>query len=209
MNERWLAALEALADPRIGSLPVAEVPQEALAAGLAAREGERAVLVASARDAVLATLVQRLRGRAVEWREGLTEGELFDHFARHCHEDLDDVEVLNAGPTRLSLRWRGGEGTVELRAGLLGASALAASGTALMLAPIDEALATRFLDDATVRGRLAVCDVAGLQKINAVRSSPCVYFEWYLREAFGARVLPAEAFTAGLVQRGILSLGMG
>jgi hypothetical protein len=33
--------------------------------------------------------------------------------------------------------------------------------------------------------------------------------EWFLREAFGARVLPSEAFTAGLVQRGILSLGMG
>jgi len=42
-----------------------------------------------------------------------------------------------------------------------------------------------------------------------VRSSLCVYFEWFVREAFGARILPAEAFTAGLVQRGILSLGMG
>ena len=78
-----------------------------------------------------------------------------------------------------------------------------------MLAPIDEPLVARFLDDAGVRGRIAVCDVTGLQKINAVRSSPCVYFEWFLREAFSARVLPAEAFTAGLVRRGILSLGMG
>jgi len=33
--------------------------------------------------------------------------------------------------------------------------------------------------------------------------------EQLIREAFGARILPAEAFTAGLVQRGILSLGMG
>ena len=35
------------------------------------------------------------------------------------------------------------------------------------------------------------------------------HFEWFLREAFGVRVLSAEAFTVGLVQRGILSLRMG
>jgi hypothetical protein len=200
---------EALADPRIGSLPVDETLEEAASAGLVERDGDRAVLAANARDAVLATLAERLRGRAVEWTEGLTQGELLDRFARHCRDDLDDVEVLGEGPTALGLRWRGGEGTVELRAGLLGASELAAAGTALVLAPIDEPLVARFLDDAGVRGRIAVCDVTGLQKINAVRSSPCVYFEWFLREAFGARVLPAEAFTAGLVRRGILSLGMG
>jgi hypothetical protein len=72
------------------------------------------------------------------------------------------------------------------------------------------ALVTRFLDDEQLRGRIAVVDVDRLEKINAVRSaSLCVYFECFVREAFGARILPAEAFTAGLVQRGILSLGMG
>jgi len=122
VNERWLPALEALADPRIGSLPVDETLEEAASAGLVERDGDRAVLAANARDAVLATLAERLRGRAVEWTEGLMQGELLDRFARHCRDDLDDVEVLGEGPTALGLRWRGGEGTVELRADLLGAS---------------------------------------------------------------------------------------
>lgn len=149
-----------------------------------------------------------LRSRPVEWADGLTRGELLDRFAAHCRDDLDDVELLAAQPTRLELRWRGGEGTVELRDDLLGAQGLGA-GVQLILGPIEEAVVGRFLDDEQLRGRIAVVDVDRLEKINAVRSSLCVYFEWFVREEFGARILPAEAFTAGLVQRGILSLGMG
>jgi len=147
------------------------------------------------------------RARPVEWIDDLTHGELLDRFAAHCRDDLDEVELLAAQPTRLELRWRGGGGTVELRNELAGAERL--EGVHLILAPIDEAVVNRFLDDAQLRGRIALCDVDRLEKINAVRSSLCVYFEWFVREAFGARILPAEAFTAGLVQRGILSLGMG
>jgi hypothetical protein len=147
-----------------------------------------------------------LRGRPVDWADDLTHGDLLDRFAVHCRDDLDDVELLDHQPTRLALRWRGGEGAVELRADVLAAG----EHTALVLAPIDAALVERFLDDEQLRGRIAVIDVVRLEKINAVRSSSlCVYFEWFVREAFGARILPAEAFTAGLVQRGILSLGMG
>lgn len=208
MNARWLPVLEALADPRIGWLPAGDVAvAEAAEAGLVAAEGDRAVLPDSARGAVRATLDERLRARVVEWAGDLTEGELLDRFAAHCRDDLDDVELVAAHPTSLDLRWRGGEGTVELRAGLLGAERL--DGVHLMLTTIDEPAVNRFLDDEQLRGRLALCDVDRLEKINAVRSSLCVYFEWFVREAFGARILPAEAFTAGLVQRGILSLGMG
>jgi hypothetical protein len=146
-----------------------------------------------------------LRARPIEWADDLTHGDLLDRFAAHCRDDLDDVELLAADPTRLELKWRGGAGAVELCAG-----AEPLEGTRLMLTPIDEALVNRFLDDEQLRGRIAVVDVDRLEKINAVRSgSLCVYFEWFVREAFGARILPAEAFTAGLVQRGILSLGMG
>ena len=148
-----------------------------------------------------------LRARTIEWTDGLTQGELLDRFAAHCRDDLDDVELLAAQPTRLELRLRGGEGTVELRNDLAGVERL--EGVHLILAPIDEAVVNRFLDDEQLRRRIALCDVERLEKINAVRSSLCVYFEWFIREAFGARILPAEAFTAGLVQRGILSLGMG
>jgi hypothetical protein len=148
-----------------------------------------------------------LRDRPVDWTDDLTHGDLLYRFAAHCRDDLDDVEVRAAHPTRLELAWRGGEGTVELRADLAGAERL--EGVHLLLMRIDDALVERFLDDEQLRARIAVVDVDRLEKINAVRSSLCVYFEWFVREAFGARILPAEAFTAGLVQRGILSLGMG
>jgi hypothetical protein len=207
MNDAWLPVLEALADPCIGSLAFDAELEEAAKEGLVVRDGDRAVLASTARDAVQATLAEKLRGRRIDWTDRLTEGALLDRFADHCRDELDDVTLLGAHPTRLDLKWRGGEGTVELRAGLVGAEQL--GGTHLMLTPIDEALVNRFLDDEHLRGRIAVCDVTRLEKVNAVRSSLCVYFEWFLREAFGARILPAEAFTAGLVQRGILSLGMG
>jgi hypothetical protein len=146
-----------------------------------------------------------LRARPVEWADDLTHGDLLDRFAAHCRDDLDDVELLAAHPTRLDLKWRGGEGAVELSAG-----AEELEGVHLALTSIDEALVNRFLDDEQLRGRIAVVDVDRLEKINAVRGGIlCVYFEWFVRETFGARILPAEAFTAGLVQRGILSLGMG
>lgn len=147
-----------------------------------------------------------LRDRRVDWAD-LTHGDLLDRFAAHCRDDLDDVELTAAHPTRLELAWRGGDGVVELRADLTGVERL--EGVHLLLMPIDDGLVGRFLDDEQLRGRIAVVDVDRLEKINAVRSSLCVYFEWFVREAFGARILPAEAFTAGLVQRGILSLGMG
>jgi hypothetical protein len=210
MKDAWLPVLEALADPRIGSMPFDgdhAVLEEAATGGLVVHDGDRAVLAPDARDIVQATLADTLRNRSIDWTDRLTEGALLDRFADHCRDELDDVEVLGELPTRLELRWRGGEGTVELRAGLVGAERL--DGTRLMLTPIDEALVARFLDDEQLRGRIAVCDVTRLEKVNAVRSSLCVYFEWFLREAFGARILPAEAFTAGLVARGILSLGMG
>jgi hypothetical protein len=207
MNDRWLPALEALADPRIGSLPFDGELEAAATEGLVVRDGDHAALAPAARDILRAMLVEHLRNRSIDWTDRLTEGALLDRFADHCRDELDDVEVLAEQPTRLDLEWRGGEGTVELRAGLVGAERL--GGTRLILTPIDEPLVNRFLDDEHLRGRIAVCDVRRLEKVNAVRSSLCVYFEWFLREAFGARILPAEAFTAGLVQRGILSLGMG
>jgi len=56
---------------------------------------------------------------------------------------------------------------------------------------------------------VAVCDLGRLERIGAVRSSAFVYFEWFLRDTYGVKLLPAAAFTMGLIDRGILSLGMG
>ena len=33
--------------------------------------------------------------------------------------------------------------------------------------------------------------------------------EWFLLEAYGMKVVASSSFTAGLVERGILSLGVG
>ena len=41
------------------------------------------------------------------------------------------------------------------------------------------------------------------------RSSAFVYFEWFLRDAYGVKLEPAAAFTQGLIERGVISLGMG
>ncbi|MGL6278042.1 MAG: hypothetical protein ACRC50_00610, partial [Gaiella sp.] len=64
-------------------------------------------------------------------------------------------------------------------------------------------------DDAALRAHVGILDPVRLEKIAAVRSSVFVYLEWFLRDAYGVKVLPAGAFTAGLVDRGIISLGMG
>jgi hypothetical protein len=36
-----------------------------------------------------------------------------------------------------------------------------------------------------------------------------VFLEWFLRDAYGVKVLASAAFTQGLVSRGVISLGMG
>ena len=37
----------------------------------------------------------------------------------------------------------------------------------------------------------------------------CVLFEWFLRDLYGVKVVASDAFTRGLVDRGIISLGFG
>jgi hypothetical protein len=70
-------------------------------------------------------------------------------------------------------------------------------------------LVERFVADADLRSRLAVYDLARLEKLGSVRSSVFVYFEWFLRDEYGVKLLPSAAFTQGLIDRGIISLGMG
>lgn len=83
------------------------------------------------------------------------------------------------------------------------------AGPLLLLGELTEAVVGRFLDDAALRSRLAVYDLVRLEKVNTVRSSIFVHFEWFLRDAYGVKVLPAPAFTQGLVDRGVISLGFG
>jgi len=193
------AVAEALADTRIGQVTEEELAAEAARWDAVVAEVETEDEVDDVR-----------RGRAIEWAtQTVTQGEVLDAFRDYCRHELDDVEVLDAMPSRLELGWRRERSTVEVRAGLLFCERLAAEGPALLLGPLGPTATEHFLEDANLRSRVALLDLERLEKIAAVRSSVFVYFEWFLRDAYGVKILPDNAFTGGLVERGIISLGMG
>jgi hypothetical protein len=192
------AAREALADPRVGA-----VSSEQLEAELARWDEVEAGDESEGVD-------ELRRGRTIEWAaQTVTQGELLDAFAAYCADELDDVEVLEHGPSRLALGWRREQSAIELRSGLAFCDRLAGDGPILLLTQIGPKAVERFLDDAVLRSRVALLDLARLEKIAAVRSSVFVYFEWFLRDVYGVKVLAESGFTRGLVERGIISLGMG
>jgi hypothetical protein len=192
------AIAEAQADPRIGADGEDELAAEA------ARWDEVEI------EAETDELDDVRRGRPIEWAtQTVTQGEVLDAFRDYCRDELDDVEVIESTPSRLALGWRRERSTIELRVGYLFCERLAVDGPALLLAPIGPKTTERFLDDETLRSRVAVLDLERLEKIAAVRSSVFVYFEWFLRDAYGVKILPEQSFTTGLVERGIISLGMG
>jgi hypothetical protein len=151
--------------------------------------------------------------RPIEWAtRTLTQGEILEAFVRHCRDELDDVEVVDAGPAFLLARWRSETSRIELRADLAGAARLASETPTLLLGDLEshlDALVEQFAADPSLRSRLAICDLARLEKIGTVRSSVFVYFEWFLRDAYGVKLLPAAAFTQRLIDRGVIHLGFG
>ena len=193
-----LAALEARSDPRIG-----EVTAEELAAHFPGAAVDLESLSPVDLDGAR-------RGLPIEWAaQTLTYGEVLDAFAVHCRDALDDVEVLEEGPVRLVLGWRRERSAVELRAGFLFCERLASDEPLLLLGDMGAAAPGRFVENDALRARVALYDLARLQKINAVRSSVFVHFEWFLRDLYGVKLLPPNAFTQGLISRGVISLGMG
>jgi hypothetical protein len=146
-----------------------------------------------------------LRERPIEWAAlTLSQGELLDEFAAYC-EEIDDLELVEQTPILLRLDWRAREQAVVELAETLPERA----EPTLALMELSDELVPRFLDDPALRSRVALYDLARLEKISAVRSSAFVYFEWFLRDVYGVKVVPAETFTRGLVDRGIISLGFG
>ena len=145
-----------------------------------------------------------MSGRTIEWvAQTVTEGELLEAFAGYCAE-TDELEVLEQTPTLLRVAWKRERSVVELTEAIE-----AREEPLLALTGLSDELVQRFLDDEALRTRVAVYDLQRLEKVNAVRSSVFVHFEWFLRDAYGVKLLPAAAFTQGLVDRGIISLGMG
>jgi hypothetical protein len=228
-----LAALEALADPRIAADPedstaphalaaeqllvaaVALVPgatQAAVEADLVAAGAERAGdllrLDAAAATAARSALLTAAAARTVSWSpQPLGEGELLARFTAYCLDELDDVEVLATSPGTATFAWRDERTQAELRWGSLLAERLP-GGPWLLLAPIDKGAIARFLEDGDLRSRVSLWDCSDCTKVAAARTSLGVHFEWFMRDVYRVKVLPAQAFTEGLLVRGIISLGM-
>ena len=207
LSQAQAATLEALLEEGVGVLPAGAVTgalvEELRADGL---------LEPARRDALLAELEARALARPLEWAAvTITQGELLAAFTSHCAEELDDVEVVAAAPAELVVRWRDETSTFLVRNGVVGVERRAGGAPQMVIAELSDAddLVQAYLADASLRGSVAVCDLARLERIGAVRSSAFVYFEWFLRDAYGVKLLPSAAFTAGLIDRGILSLGMG
>jgi len=152
-----------------------------------------------------ATAVTDPRERRIEWAAlSVTQGEVLDAFALYCRDALDDVELVAQAPARLELAWKR-----ERSAVAVGDALPHGEDPTLVLTEITDELVARLLDDAAQRSRIAVYDLARLEKVNAVRSSVFVYFEWFLRDVYGVKVVASDTFTRGLVDRGIISLGFG
>jgi hypothetical protein len=201
------AVLEALLDQRVGDLAgaaPAELVEELRAEGLLAPER---------REQVWASLAEAAAARRIEWASSVvTQGEVLSGFGSHCADDLDDVDVVSSEPGALVVRWRRETSRLELRNGFLGVERLAGAEPTMLLGDTEgeeERLVELFLDRPELRSRLAVCDLGRLERLGTVRSSAFVYFEWFLRDAYGVKLLPPDAFTRGLIDRGIISLGMG
>jgi hypothetical protein len=203
-----LPLLEALCDSRIGALPAVEVRD--LDPDLLELEGDMARLRPGGRAGAGEVVAKAVRERAIEWASrSTTQGEVLDEFAHHCRDELDEIELSASAPTALEVAWRRERATVELRAGLVGWERLSAERPVIVLGPLDDALAERFAAEAPLRERIVVYDLVTLNKAGAVRGSAPVFLEWFLRDAYGVKVLAAPAFTQGLVARGVISLGMG
>jgi hypothetical protein len=133
--------------------------------------------------------------------------EVLAGFHHHAADELGDVDVLEASPSALVLQWKREVVDVQLRPTL--EDIAVPERPLLAIAPLESAVIARLLDDERLRAQLGIYDLARCVKANAVRSSVFTYFEWFLMEAYGAKVVASSSFTAGLVERGIISLGMG
>ena len=199
-------ALEALTDDRIGPLPADAVP----AALVAALEAD-GWLGAARRGDALRELEARAAARVVEWASRTTtQGEVLAAFADHCRDELDDVDVVDAATGRLTVRWRTEESSFELRNGFLGVDRLATGRPTMLLGDTErdlDRLVAAFLERPELRAKLAICDLGRLERLGTVRSSAFVYLEWFLRDAYGVKLVASTPYTHLLVDAGALHLG--
>ncbi len=208
LSQPKAAALEALLDEELGVLPpgavAPEIVEELEADGF---------LEPGCRDSLQAELVASAVARPLPWgATAVTQGEVLASFATHCAVDLDDIDVVAARPAELVVRWRDETSRFVLRNGVVAVERHAGRPPLMVIAELGAAtdgVIQAYLTDPALRASVAVSDLARLERIGSVRSSAFVYFEWFLRDEYGVKLLPAGAYTMGLIDRGILSLGMG
>lgn len=208
LSQPKAAALEALLDEELGELPPGSVPREIV------EELEAdGLLEPGRRDSLRADLVAQAVARPLSWGAAVvTQGEVLAAFAAHCAADLDDIDVVATQPAELVVRWRDETSRFVLRNGVVGVERHAGGAPLMVIAELGAAadgVIQAYLANPVLRASVAVCDLARLERIGSVRSSSFVYLEWFLRSAYGVKLLPAGAYTMGLIDRGILSLGMG
>jgi hypothetical protein len=208
LDRRHAAVLEALLDDRLSTLTDQELPPETVRA-----LAESGLLDDAGRERAVALLDEWRGAREIEWAtHTVTQSELLDAFAAHCASELDEVDVLERRGDLFVARWRRETSRIELRAGFVGVEGLVSETPTMLLGSIEgdeERLVTAFVGDDRLRSRLAICDLARLERLGTVRSSVFVYLEWFLRDAYGVKLLPSSAFTQGLIDKGVISLGMG
>ena len=177
------AAAEALADPRVGPVSEAELAAEARALGRRPRDG--------------AELERVRRDRPIEWAARPSRrARSSTPSPPTARANSTTSRCSSSTPLRLSLALAPrAEHDRDPRRARSSATGWRSEGPALLLGPIGPKTVERFLDDETLRSRVAVLDLARLEKIAAVRSSVFVYLEWFLRDDYGVKILAESAFT--------------
>ena len=178
------AVAEALADPRIGP-----VSGEALATE-AARWDEVETEAEAERE-----VEEARRGRAIEWAtQTVTQGEILDAFCDYCRDELDDVDVLDATRAASALLAPRAQHGRDTRGVTRSASARrrGPGAPARPDRPEGDGALPRRRGPARPRRGLRP-GAAGEDRRGALELF--VYFEWFLRDLYGVKILPANAFT--------------
>jgi hypothetical protein len=155
-------------------------------------------------------VTQAVRERPIEWASLTTsQGESSTPSAPTSATSWTRSNCTPSHPPRSTSPGGASGQQSSCEAGFVECERLGAERPTIVLGPRDDALSERLAAEPKLRERLVVYDLAALAKAGAVRSSVAVLLEWFLRDAYGVKVLASAAFTQGLVSRGVTSLGMG
>ncbi len=196
---------------------LADVVADLCAAGFLVADPDDSCAVPSAlRPALAAALAGRLQGQPLALPVGSAGfGQLLEGFAAYCREEAGADRApapFGEAAAAYSFTARGRRHVLALRPFPLHLGAHPQAFIALLceLPPAAlAAIAQRYTAAPALRSRLALFDLANAYKVNLTRSEVFVYFERYLRRAYGVRLTPPPLLTNALLDSGLLSLDKG